>query len=103
MRFSTVLALMREVGIEAIKKFKTAKHCASWLPLAPNKKVSGGKVVSSKVPKGSNRLKIALRNAANAIENLKDSTPLRDFFRRLSFRKGRVLVYVYQKLNIEIE
>lgn len=90
MSFSTVLALMGEVGIEGIKKFKTGKHFASWLRLAPNNKVSGGKVLSSKVPKGSNRLKIALRNAADAIGNLKDSTPLRDFFHRISFRKGRV-------------
>jgi transposase len=90
MSYSTVLALMSEVGIEGIKKFKTAKHFASWLRLAPNNKVSGGKLLSSKVPKGSNRLKIALRNAANAIGNLKDSTPLRDFFQRINFRKGRV-------------
>lgn len=90
MSYSTVLALMSEVGIEGIRKFKTAKHFTSWLRLAPNNKVSGGKVLSSKVPKGSNRLKIALRNAANAIGNLKDSTPLRDFFQRISFRKGRV-------------
>lgn len=90
MSYSTVLALMSEVGIEGIKKFKTAKHFASWLRLAPNNKVSGGKVLSSRVPKGSNKLKIALRNAANAIGNLKDSTPLRDFFHRISFRKGRV-------------
>lgn len=46
--------------------------------------------MSSKVSKGSNRLKIALRNAANAIGNLKDSTPLRDFFQRINFPKGRV-------------
>jgi transposase len=90
MSYSTVLALMSEVGIEGIKKFKTAKHFTSWLRLAPNNKVSGGKVLSSKVPKGSNRLKIALRNAANAIGDLKESTPLRDFFQRISFRKGRV-------------
>jgi len=88
--FNTVLTIMSEVGIEGIKKFPTAKHFASWLRIAPNNKVSGGKVLSSKVPKGSNRLKIALRNAANAIGNLKDSTPLRDFFQRISFRKGRV-------------
>ena len=31
-----------------------------------------------------------LRNAANAIGNLKESTPLRDFFHRINFRKGRV-------------
>ncbi|MGK7393573.1 MAG: hypothetical protein ACNS62_03335 [Candidatus Cyclobacteriaceae bacterium M3_2C_046] len=39
--------------------------------------------------KGSNRLKIALRNALNAIGNLKDPTPLADFFKRINFRKGR--------------
>jgi transposase len=88
--YSTVLALMSEVGIEGIRKFPSAKHFCSWLRLAPNNKVSGGKVLSSKVPKGSNRLKIALRNAANAIGNLKESTPLRDFFQRINFRKGRV-------------
>ncbi len=90
MSFATVLSLMSEVGIEGIKKFKSAKHFCSWLRLAPNNKISGGKVLSSRVPKGSNRLKIALRNAANAIGNLKQSTPLRDFFHRINFRKGRV-------------
>lgn len=88
--FSTVLALMSEVGLEGIRKFKTSKHFTSWLRLAPNNKVSGGKLLSSKVPKGSNRLKIALRNAANVIGNLKEQTPLRDFFQRINFRKGRV-------------
>jgi transposase len=90
MSYSTVLALMSELGIEGIRRFPTAKHFTSWLRLAPNNKTSGGKVLSSKVPKGSNRLKIALRNAANAIGNLKESTPLRDFFHRINFRKGRV-------------
>ncbi len=90
MSYATVLSLMSEVGVAGIRKFPTAKQFTSWLRLAPNNKVSGGKVLSSKVPKGSNRLKIALRNAANAIGNLKDSTPLRDFFQRINFRKGRV-------------
>jgi len=58
------------VGLEGIKKFPTAKHFASWLRLSPNNKISGGKVLSNRIPKGSNRLKIALRNAANAIGNL---------------------------------
>jgi len=90
MSYSTVLSLISEVGVDGIKRFPTAKHFANWLRLSPNNKISGGKVLSSKVPKGSNRLKIALRNAANAIGNLKDSTPLRDFFQRINFRKGRV-------------
>lgn len=90
MSYNTVLSIMSEVGYEGIKKFKTAKQFTSWLRLAPNNKISGGKVLSSRVGKGSSRLKIALRNAANSIGNLKDSTPLRDFFHRINFRKGRV-------------
>ena len=87
---STVLSLISEVGLDGIKKFGTAKQFASWLRLAPNNKISGGKVLSNRIPKGSNRLKIAFRNAANAIGNLKESTPLADFFKRINYRKGRV-------------
>ena len=87
---STILSLISEVGVDGIRKFPTAKQFASWLRLSPNNKISGGKVLSNKIPKGSNRLKIALRNAANAIGNLKDSTPLSDFFKRINYRKGRV-------------
>jgi transposase len=47
-------------------------------------------MLSSKIPKGINRLKIALRNAANAIGNLKD-TNLSSFFARISYRKGRTV------------
>ena len=86
----TVLSLMSEVGLDGIRRFPTAKHFVSWLRFAPKNKISGGKVLSSKVPKGSSRLKIALRRAANAIGNLKDSTPLSEFFKRINFRKGRV-------------
>lgn len=86
---STVLSVMSEIGLEGLKKFDSAKQFASWLRLAPNNKISGGKVLSKKVPKGSNRLKIALRNSANAIGLLKD-TPLANFFHRISYRKGRI-------------
>jgi transposase len=85
---STVLTLMSEVGPEGLKKFDTAKQFASWLRLCPNKKVSGGKTLSSRIPKGSNHLKVALRQAANAIGNLKDNY-LTSFFHRICFRKGR--------------
>jgi transposase len=85
---ATVLTLMSEVGT-GIRKFSTAKQFSSWLRLSPNTKISGGRVLSSKLPKGSNRLKIAFRNAANAIGNLKD-TALSNFFKRIAFRKGRI-------------
>lgn len=85
---ATILTIMSEVGPDGFEKFKTAKEFTSWLRLAPNNKISGGKVLSSKTPKGSNRLKIALRLSANTIGNLKD-THLSDFFRRIAYRKGR--------------
>ena len=88
MSHSTILSIMSEIGPDGFKKFKTAKQFASWLRLAPNNKISGGKILSNRMPKGSNRLKIALRQAANAIGNLKD-THLSDFFKRVAFRKGR--------------
>ncbi len=85
---ATVMAIMSEIGIDGFKKFKTAKQFCSWLRLAPNNKISGGKILSNKIPKGSNRLKIALRHSVNAIGNLKD-IHLSDFFKRIAYRKGR--------------
>jgi len=85
---ATVMAIMSEIGIDGFTKFKTAKEFCSWLRLAPNNKISGGKILSNRIPKGSNRLKIALRHSANAIGNLKD-THMSNFFNRIAYRKGR--------------
>ncbi len=85
---STVLTFMSEIGPEGLKKFDSANRFASWLRLAPNNKMSGGRILSNRIPKGSNRLKIALRNAANAVGNLKDSD-LGKFFKKIAFRKSR--------------
>jgi len=85
---STVLTFMNEIGPEGLNKFSSAKKFASWLRLAPNNNISGGRVLSNRIPKGSNRLKISLKNAANAVGNLKDSD-LGKFFKKIAFRKGR--------------
>ena len=85
---ATILSIMSEIGPDGFKKFETSKQFTNWLRLAPNNKKTGGKIISNKVPKGSNRLKIALRNAANSIGNLKD-THLADFFRKILYKKGR--------------
>ena len=85
---ATILTIISEIGPEGFSKFETSKQFTSWMRLAPNNKKTGGKIISNKVPKGSNRLKIALRQATNSIGNLKD-THLSDFFRRVLYRKGR--------------
>ena len=43
--------------------------------------------MNSKVQKGSNRLKVALSNAAYAISRLKGS-PLHKFYKKIAFKKG---------------
>ncbi len=86
---NVVLTLLSEVGLD-MSKFTTAKHFCSWLGLAPNNKISGGKVLSSHTPKRKNRLAEALRNAANVIGNLKDN-PLSEFFHRVAYKKGRMV------------
>lgn len=84
---STVMSFLSEIGND-IYKFRTAKHFISWLRLAPNNRVSGGKTISSKTPRGKNKFALALRNAANTIERKKDGL-LVSFFRRIAYKKGR--------------
>ena len=83
----TVMTFISEMGKD-IFKFRTAKQFTSWLRLAPNNKISGGKIISSRTPKGKNVLAIALRNAANSIGTMKKGA-LKSFFNRIAYRKGR--------------
>lgn len=85
--YNTILCLLTQVGND-IFKFPTYKHFCSWLRLAPNNKITGGKVITSRTPKGKNRLALALRQAANSIGNQKQGD-LNQFFKRVAFRKGR--------------
>lgn len=84
----TVLTLMAEVGIDLYRKFPSAKQFVSWLGLCPNRRLSGGKVLSSKTRKNKHRLAVAFRQAANTAGNQRD-TSLSHFFRRIALRKGR--------------
>ena len=84
---STVLTLICEIG-QGIYRFQSAKQFASFLRLAPNNRISGGKVISSRTPKGGNKLSIALRNSANTIDRTKDGALTR-FFKRIAYKKGR--------------
>jgi transposase len=84
---STILTLMSETGFD-LSKFKTAKHFASWLGFAPNRKISGGKQLSSRTRKKTNPLAKVIRDAANAAGNSKSR--LGDFFRRIAYRKSRM-------------
>jgi|ERR1700744_491927 len=85
---NTVLCLITNLGSD-ITRFPSAKAFASWLRLVPDNKISGGRIISSRVKSGKNHIAIALRHAANSIGNQKDHD-LAPFFKRIAFRKGRI-------------
>jgi len=96
----TILTLVSETGLDLKSKFKTAKHFASWLGFSPNRKITGGKTMSSHTPKVKSSLGHAIRQAANAAGNSKSR--LGDFFRRLSFRKGRTVAIIATARKIAV-
>ena len=81
----SALEIISEAGID-MSKWPSDKHFNSWLALAPNTKISGGKVISNKVPKKKHYAGQAFRMAASSLNNSK--TPLGDFYRRIKARSG---------------
>jgi len=86
--YNTVMSFVAEVGMD-IFKFDSAKKFAKWLRLAPDNRISGGRIQSGHPPKGKHRLGKALRDAANALGNCKRGI-LKSFFDRIAYRKGRM-------------
>lgn len=97
---NTILTMMSETGFDLTQKFKTAKHFASWLGFSPNRKITGGKTMSSKTLKVKNSLSYAIRQAANSAGNSQGR--LGDFFRRLAFRKGRPVAIIATARKIAV-
>ena len=83
------MTIISEIG-NGFDKFSTSKEFTSYLRLAPNNKISGGKKLSGRTPKGSNALGIAFRNAANTVSNQKSGS-LKSFFNRKAYQKGRAV------------
>jgi transposase len=81
----TALELIAETGND-MRKWKSAKHFAAWLNLAPNTKITGGKVISSKLQKKKNKAGQCLRQAASTLSNSKK--PIGDYYRRMRGKLG---------------
>jgi hypothetical protein len=77
--------LISEVGLD-MSKWPTSKHFCSWLGLAPQNDVSGGKVLRRGTKKTKNRANTALRLAASSV-NQSDSA-LGAFYRRKRAQLG---------------
>lgn len=82
----TALRLLAEIGPD-LSRFKNAKHFCSWLGLCPGTKISGGKVLSGKTKRASNRAAQALKMAAASLRNSKSA--LGAYYRRVAARMDR--------------
>jgi transposase len=82
----TVLRLVAECG-DDMSKWSSAKHFVSWLSLAPGNKISGGRLLSSKTRRSSNRAAALLR--IGAVNIGRTQTALGAFYRRLAARTGK--------------
>jgi transposase len=81
----TVLKVLSETGVD-MTKWPTAKHFGSWLGLAPNHRVSGGKILSRRTRPSANRAATALRVAAQALH--RSHSALGAFLRRKAAHLG---------------
>lgn len=79
------LTLISETGFD-MTKWPTHKHFSSWLSLSPNRKITGGKLLSSKTKKVNNRAKQIFKTAAVTLRN--SDCYLGAFYRRMRKKAG---------------
>jgi len=95
----TAIELLSEIGTD-MDKWRTDKHFVSWLGLAPNTKVSGGKIISSRITKKQNKAGQLFRMIAFAIQ--RSDHWLAVFYRRMRAKGGpkKAIVATARKLAI---
>ncbi len=81
----SVLMLIGEIGLD-MSRWRNEKAFCSWLGLCPGAKISGGKVLSRRTLKVTNRAATILGTAAVAVG--RTDTWIGLFYRRMKARKG---------------
>jgi len=84
----TVLNLLGELGHNFTDQFDSYKPFGRWCNVTPNNKISGGKLLSSHIPKRKSKVGQILRVAANSLKSSK--TPLGEYFRKVQAKKGYI-------------
>ena len=80
------LEILSEIGTD-MSKWKSDNHFSAWLNVAPNTKITGGKIISSKMQKKKNHAGQTLRMSASNLSSSK--TPMGDFSRKMKSRLGK--------------
>lgn len=78
---STALTLIAEIGLD-MSRWKSVKEFISWLGLAPNNKVSGGRILNKRSKKQKKKAAIILRMAVSGLYREANDTAIGAFFRR---------------------
>ena len=78
---TAVMHLIGELGHDFIDKFESAEKFSSWCNLAPNNKISGGKILSSKIMKRKNPVGQIFRTAAAPLA--RDKGEMGNYYRRM--------------------
>lgn len=79
------LEILAESGTD-MTRFKNSKHFCAWLGIAPNTKISGGKIISSKILKKQHRAGQAFKIAANSL--WRSENELGNHYRRIKSKAG---------------
>jgi transposase len=92
------MKLLSELGPCFYTKFDESRNFCSWANLVPNNKISGGKILSSRIGRKKNKIGQVFRLAAYTVS--KSNSPIGDFFRRVRSRRsyGQAVVAVANKL-----
>jgi len=104
----TAFTVFSETGPGLKDKFPTEKKYLSWLNVVPDNKITGGKVISSRVKRKKNKAGLAFRDAANSL--WKAHNPLGEYLRRKKAISGgrqavvattRKIASIYYKMVTE--
>ncbi len=110
---TNALTVFSETGPDLKGKFPTEKQFLSWLNVVPDNKITGGKVIFSKVKRKKNKAGQAFRDAANTLWRAQN--PLGEFLRRKKAGSGskkaivataRKIASIYYKIvteNVEFD
>jgi len=82
---NTALELISEIGTD-MNRWRSGKHFAAWLNLVPNTKITGGKIMSSKMQRKKNHAGQALRMACSNMVSAK--SPMGEYARKMRGRLG---------------
>ncbi len=108
MKSISALAVFSETGSGLKEKFPTEKQFLSWLNVVPDNKITGGKVIYSRVKRKKNKAGLAFRDAANSL--WKAQNPLGEYLRRKKAISGgrqaivataRKIASIYYKMVTE--